>query len=135
MTGNWDLQLLMNLFNSADVERISRIPLNSGFDDFIAWGATSYGRYTVKSAYYLQWKHQFGRWAQQLSLPGSSAQNPVWSSIWKLELPAKIKIFAYRSLHGIIPLKCVLANRHIGVSRECPICQLDAEDVRHLLFL
>jgi hypothetical protein len=53
----------------------------------------------------------------------------------KNSVPAKIKIFAWRAMHGIIPLKCVLANRHIGVSSECPICQLDAEDVRHLLFL
>ena len=28
----------------------------------------------------------------------------------------------------------ILANRHILVSGQCPICKLDAEDISHLLF-
>ena len=28
----------------------------------------------------------------------------------------------------------VLAHRHIKVSPQCPICQQEAEDIRHLLF-
>jgi hypothetical protein len=82
----------------------------------------------------VQWKHQFGPSAGQLALPGGSATNPVWKIIWKLKVPAKVKIFIWRSLHGIIPVKCVLANRHIGTSGECPICHQGAEDIRHLLF-
>nr|XP_051221482.1 uncharacterized protein LOC127339703 [Lolium perenne] len=135
VTGQWDAQLLHELFNQVDVARILRIPLNDqGFEDFIAWGMTSHGRYTVRSGYYLQWKHQFGHRAAQLSLPGRSAMNPVWKNLWRLKLPGKIKIFIWRSLHGIVPIKCILANRHVGTSGECPVCNLHAEDLRHLLF-
>jgi ribonuclease HI len=51
-----------------------------------------------------------------------------------MRVPGKVKIFVWRALHGIIPIKCVLANRHIGNSGACPICDQGAEDVRHLLF-
>jgi hypothetical protein len=61
--------------------------------------------------------------------------NPVWKTLWKIVVPSKIKIFIWRALHGILPLKCLLANQHIGTSSECPICGQGPEDIRHLLFL
>jgi hypothetical protein len=48
--------------------------------------------------------------------------NPVWKIIWQIKIPIKVKFFLWRALHGIIPLKCLLANRHIGTSAGCPIC-------------
>jgi hypothetical protein len=60
--------------------------------------------------------------------------NPVWKIIWNLKVPSKVKKIIWRALHGILPLKSILINRHIGDSGECPICHLDAEDILHLLF-
>jgi ribonuclease HI len=111
------------------------IPINSqGFEDFVAWHVSKHGRYTVRSAYHVQWNFQFGHNASVLALPGGSATNPVWKTIWKLKVPPKVKFFCWRALHGIIPLKCILANRHIGTSAECPICHQGPEDIMHLLF-
>jgi ribonuclease HI len=111
------------------------IPLtNQGFDDFIAWNFNRNRRYSVKSGYHLQWKFSFGARAGQLALPGSSATNPVWKVVWGLKLPSKIKKILWRALHGVIPLKSILVNRHIGTSGQCPICMQEAEDVKHLLF-
>jgi hypothetical protein len=105
-TGTWDEDLLRVLFNAVDVERILQIPINhQGFEDFIAWGETKHGRYMVKSGYYLQWKHQFGTSFSQLALPGGSATNLTWKVLWKLKIPSKVKIFMWRALHGIMPLK------------------------------
>jgi hypothetical protein len=112
MTGQWDEELLQSLFNIVDVQRILQIPLNShGFDDFIAWEATKNGKYSVRSGYYLQWKHQFGPSSNLLSLPGGSGLNSVWKIVWKMEVPSKVKIFTWCALHNIIPLKCILINR------------------------
>jgi hypothetical protein len=48
--------------------------------------------------------------------------------------PSKVKIFIWRALHGILPLKSILANTHVGTSGECTICHIGAEDIHHLLF-
>jgi ribonuclease HI len=134
-SGLWDEPRLRELFLTVDVNRILQIPLNTqGFDDFIAWNHTKHGRFTVRSAYYLQWKHKFGPRAGQLSMPGSSVNNPVWKSLWKLKIPGKVKIFIWRAMHGIIPVKSILVNRHVGTSGQCPICYQAAEDIMHLLF-
>jgi hypothetical protein len=52
----------------------------------------------------------------------------------KIHISSKVKIFIWRALHGILTLKEILANRHIGNVGSCPICGLGAEDVLHLLF-
>jgi hypothetical protein len=48
-------------------------------------------------------------------------------------VPAKVRIFTWRALHGIIPCMCTLANRHIGGSSQCPVCEWGAEDIGHML--
>jgi hypothetical protein len=65
---------------------------------------------------------------------GSSALNPVRKELWQMKIPSKIKIFLWRALHGIVPLKYILANRHIGTSGQCPVCLSAPENVMHLLF-
>jgi hypothetical protein len=135
ITGSWDEELLRSLFCMVDVNRILQIPLNNqSFDDFIAWGLTNHGRYTVRSGYHLQWRHTFGARGGQLALPGTSATNPVWKAVWRLKIQSKIKIFLWRALHGILPLKSILANRHVGNSGQCPVCSQAPEDVMHLIF-
>jgi hypothetical protein len=54
--------------------------------------------------------------------------------IWRLKIQSKIKIFMWRALHGILPLKSILANRHIGTSGQCSVCSQAPEDILHLLF-
>jgi hypothetical protein len=95
-TGLWDEPLIRNLFLPVDVNRILQIPLNiQGFEDFIASNCTEHGRFTVRSAYHLPWRFRFGPRAGQLSLPGSSVNNPVWNSLWKIQLSSKIKKIAW----------------------------------------
>jgi hypothetical protein len=50
----WDEEVLRSLLSPVDVNRILQIPLhNRGFDDFVAWGFSKHGRYTVRSGYHL----------------------------------------------------------------------------------
>lgn len=49
-------------------------------------------------------------------------------------MPRKIQIFCWRALRGIVPLNSILANRHIPISGECPVCHRGPEDIRHMLF-
>jgi hypothetical protein len=95
-TGFWDVDLLRSLFLEVDVGHILEIPLNNqGFDNFVASNFNENGRYSVRSGSHLQWRHSFGARGEgaQLSLPGSSATNPVWRILWQLKLPSKLKKF------------------------------------------
>jgi hypothetical protein len=115
--GAWNEEKLIELFNMVDVNRIMEIPLNNhGFDDFIAWNFSTNGQVLpptvasqIWSGYHLQWRHKFGPSASQLAIPGLAVSNPVWQIIWKLKVPNKVKIFIWRAMHGIVPLKAILA--------------------------
>jgi hypothetical protein len=134
-TGTWNEGLLRTYFYSIDVNRILQIPLNiHGFDDFVAWNHNRNGQFSVRSAYHLEWKHCFAPRSGNMATLGTSIHNPVWKTLWRLKIPSKIKIFAWRALHGLMPLKSILANRHIGTSGQCPICSQAPEDILHLLF-
>jgi hypothetical protein len=73
-------------------------------------------------------------WSYFWFVSGTSAMNPVWRILWKLQIPGKVKKFIWRALHGILPLKSILANRHVGTIGECPVCHSGPDDVLHLVF-
>jgi hypothetical protein len=37
-------------------------------------------------------------------------------------------------MHGILPLKSILFNRHIGTLGICPLCNSNDEDILHMIF-
>jgi hypothetical protein len=135
VSGLWDEQLLSEIFNPLDVRRILQIPISQELgEDFVAWHKTRNFCFSVRSAYYSEWEHQFGIKIRSNTGQSSSSSNPVWGIVWKLQVPSKVRIFIWRALHGLIPGMSILANRHIKVPAQCPICKLGAEDIMHLMF-
>ena len=133
-TGSWDEVLIRDNFISVDAVRILKIPLSTHLtEDFIAWHKTRPFSFSVWSAYYTEWEHQFGARIRRCD-DGPSTLNPVWEILWKLQVPSKIKIFGWKALHGIIPGMSVLANRHIPVSGLYPMCKRGAENLKRLMF-
>lgn len=117
------------------VEMIRNIPLaRSRMEDFVSWHFTKSGIFSVKSCYHLEWEHQHGNKLRRRSGYGTSANLPVWKTVWTLNVPAKIKIHLWRSLLGAIPCNGVLANRHMITSSQCTLCQTDCESIRHAYF-
>jgi len=133
ITGTWDEELIKDLFWTVDANRILQIPHVQGREDVVAWHHNRNGYFSVGSAYHIQWLHKFGanRVNQQASGVGDEK---VWSKLWKLDVPAKINIFGWRVLHGLLPCRGILANRHIGNLGSCPACQEGCEDIKHVLF-
>jgi hypothetical protein len=135
ITGTWDDDLINSIFNPFDVQQILRIPLSQNLeDDFIAWNKSKNYMFSVRSAYYSEWEHQFGARMRRADGQGTASINPVWSTLWSLNVPAKIKNFGWKALHGLVPGRGILANRHIEVSAQCPVCKAGCEDIKHLLF-
>jgi hypothetical protein len=58
----------------------------------------------------------------------------MWKTIWKLRVLRKVKIYIWRIMHETIPCRMVLANQHVPVSAQCPLCQCGAEDIKCMLF-
>lgn len=50
-TGQWDEQLVREIFWEEDAEHILSIPVHEGIDDIVAWHYNSNGIFSVKSAY------------------------------------------------------------------------------------
>jgi hypothetical protein len=116
-TGLWDEELVRDTFHPFEAQKILEIPISPNLeDDFVAWHKTKSYTFSVRSAYYTEWEHQFRIKIGRVDGQGSSTTNPVWDILWKLSVPAKIKIFGWRALHGLIPGVGVLANGHIKVS-------------------
>ena len=61
---------------------------------------------------------------------GGAGNEEVWSKLWKIDVPAKIKIFGWRVLHGLIPCRGILANRHIERSSRCLACHEGCENIK-----
>lgn len=133
VTGTWDEDLIKALFWDIDVNRILQIPLRQGREDVVAWHYNKNGYFSAGSAYHLQWNHKFGA-NRVFDQAGGAGCEQVWSKLWSLDVPSKIKIFGWRVLHGLIPCRGILANRHIEENSSCPACHESCEDIRHVLF-
>lgn len=119
-----------------DANAVLQIPLaRFDLEDFVAWRLTKTGCFTVRSAYHLTWECQFGSRGSTTADQNMVLGNYIWAGLWELKVPAKIKIFLWKALHGAIPCRAVLANRHFKVSGQCPMCNAGMEDIRHMLFL
>lgn len=53
-TGQWDEQLINDVFWEEDGQLILKMPLRAGTDDFMAWNFDPKGVFSVNQAYKLQ---------------------------------------------------------------------------------
>lgn len=129
----WGGDLLKTIFWPIDVCRIMQIPIRAGRDDLVAWQYNRSGTFSVKSAYHCQWDYKFGERSAQMQA-STASRSRLWKRLWNLKVPAKIKIFGWRALKGLVPCRAILANRHVGDSGGCPVCQNGPEDIKHMIF-
>ena len=105
-----------------------------GGDDFMAWAHEKSGIYIVKSAYrsLVNKKECFA--LEEGTGTGASTDNTeLWRALWKLNVIPKVRVFYWRVLRGIIPVKCTLKHRHIQELGRCKICMAMDEDLAHAL--
>ncbi|KAL0417527.1 UNVERIFIED_CONTAM: putative mitochondrial protein [Sesamum radiatum] len=124
----WNHGLLRELFWQEDIDAILAIPLSLiDGEDFFIWHHTSNGLFSVRSAYHvaLSLAHQ--------PLPSSSnLASPVWKTIWKANVPSKIRVFIWKVAHNAIPTGRNLLQKLRFESPACPLCCSEDEDVDHV---
>ena len=133
----WDATILSRNFEPADVEKIRAIPLSIfAREDRLVWHFEKSGIYSVRSGY---WK------AKDLSRraaiepngnpsPSSSAHNSCfWKSLWKTNVPSKLRIFLWLFCLERLPCKDLLHHRIQHIDPACSYCG-GKESIDHIFF-
>ena len=100
--------------------------------DDIIWLQNSKGLFTVKSAYHVATKLLND--GNRVGTSGGCAQKELWSAIWTLKLPNKIKIFGWRAGHATLPTAENLTRRKVTSESNCPLCLREVETTVHALW-
>ncbi|KAF5459663.1 hypothetical protein F2P56_019591 [Juglans regia] len=121
------------LFNPNMVEAILRLhPSHTGAADHWLWEHEKSGSFSIKSAY------SFFKTILE-SEHGESSNGAVmkkfWTALWKLQVPHKVKVFAWRACKDCLPTKANLIKRKLDIEGKCCFCQHPLEDLRHVLIL
>lgn len=58
-----------------------------------------------------------------------------WKRLWKVKVPSKIRVFAWRLALNSIPVNAVLKSRNMAKSAVCKICGAEKDTWRHALFV
>ena len=128
----WKEDMLDQIFYDFKAATIKNIPLcRSIQEDVLLWPFNLDGEYSVKSSY------RFLQEANTLQQPGPSnaeAMKPLWSKIWGLEVPNKVKNLIWCACKNSLPTKVNLARRKITSDSLCDICRVHQEDTVHALF-
>ncbi|KAL5565829.1 hypothetical protein UlMin_028993 [Ulmus minor] len=128
-SGSWDSSIIRESFHEDEAEAILSLPLpRRSTPDTLLWHYDKSGHYTVRSGYWLANK---GR-----SVPSSStvSLNSWWKRLWRLRVPAKIRIFIWKAFYNWIPSSVNLANHGVPSQKRCLICNEANDTTLHALW-
>ena len=130
--GWWNVYLLERVFLLFEAQKIKSIPLCLiPQEDTLVWPKTKDGQYSVKLGYQLLC-------AKELSGSTLGSSNEVnrrmWSGLWRLKVPNKVKTFAWRACSESFPTMVNLARRRVVLSNSCTSCNREPESVIRALW-
>ena len=133
-TGNWDEELVREIFWEEDVQHILSVPVKQGYSDSLAWHNDVKGLFSVKSAYHVLEdgrERKNVRQAGSTSSENSAVRGYYWNRLWKIDCMPKVKQFLWRLAHNSLPLRMNISRRGMKIDTRCPICWRQDEDGGH----
>ncbi|KAF7807126.1 putative ribonuclease H protein At1g65750 family [Senna tora] len=121
--GFWDSAKLRRVYNPRKIQLISQ--MNTSYTnqkDILVWGNSSSGKYELKDAYPISMTPQNDR----------PFRNCEWQAIWKLNLPYKIILFWWKTLHKGLPLRYNLKRRGFNIEDTCLFVCDESETESHV---
>ena len=86
------------------------------------WIADTSGQYSTKSAYDEMW-----------GTATEGNQLKEFEDLWKLKIPPKVAVFAWRLIRDRLPTKSNSTRRQVEINdSSCPFCRRVEEDTAHL---
>ncbi|XP_019183955.1 PREDICTED: uncharacterized protein LOC109178858 [Ipomoea nil] len=95
--GDWDVDVVNDLFQEDDVCKSLSTPINKAFKDSWTWVGDIRGCYTVKHGYRLFTDHP----AVSFSQYGFHS----WNHLWSLPVPPKVKNLLWRGARGVLSVR------------------------------
>jgi hypothetical protein len=104
------------------VDQIAKIPFSHFGDssDKLIWQSSSNGDFSVRSAY-------------NIAASCESDTPVLWKGIWTLNVPPKLKLFAWTVAHGRLLTNASRYSRHLCIDPYCSFYPGYAESMLHLL--
>jgi hypothetical protein len=90
-------------------------------EDELVWDRTASGIYTPKEGYNFLIQEQV-------------QAEPIWwwKKLWRINCPAKSKLFMWSVLTNKAPTWDILQKRNFSGPGRCPLCKIDGESAQHL---
>ncbi|XP_012448836.1 uncharacterized protein LOC105772032 [Gossypium raimondii] len=110
----WKKEVIYRLFDDKQARCILNIPLaGSGSSDMLVWWHDASGEYSVKSGY----RSLLTNVIQQTVTTGHTIENykNIFTSIWDLQIPAKMKIHLWSLFKNYVPHFLNLVQRRLHV--------------------
>jgi hypothetical protein len=122
----WKMDVLRNFFMPMDIEAIKGIPISHVLQiDCWAWHYDRAGLFFVRSAYKLlaETKRRRENYLEVvLESSNTEEEERSWKKLWKVVVPSKLRLFAWRLARSSLPMGEVRAHRHMANSPRCPVC-------------
>ena len=122
---SWDVAKVNNTFLPFEAQVILGIPISPRLlEDFLIWGWTPNGRFSIKSAYRVAQRcvQQSKCQAERGESSDGSRLKALWKLIWNLDCSNKVRHFMWRASKNILPTKWRLKARGIGEGVSCDVC-------------
>lgn len=114
-----------------EIVKIRTSPRNNS--DFIGWFPEARGMFTAKSAYKLATEAHDEAFAGGASSASPNGSRTIRSSIWKTNVPHKMRIMAWRTATGSLATNLAKSKRNIPGVSTCPLCGVEQESSFHAL--
>ncbi|KAK9996808.1 hypothetical protein SO802_021494 [Lithocarpus litseifolius] len=125
-TGEWNEQMIDHLISPFLAQRIKAIPLcKTRQEDCILWPRSRDENYIVKTGYQLLGEIENRDVASSSS---QATQRQFWNSMWKLDVPNKIKKFCWRACTKSLPIAKNLYRKRVLDSPLCSSCVFSNSD-------
>lgn len=112
---------------------ILRIMLSSNpSQDFLIWEHERKELYSVISGYRLLKQQELNSVSGESSR--ATTNGKVWCKLWKMDVPNKIKVFAWCFSRGSLPTQGNLAKKRIIENLEYPFCRNQSKNTFHATF-
>lgn len=108
---------------------------NGGSDPgTLQWNSGTTGNFSVKEGYRLTYRWKLSKLSRRGEPSDSAQSQKYWKMLWRISVPKRVKIHAWRLFHHALPVFEELKKRGCGAMKEWCFCGYRGESLEHLFY-